>query len=260
MDFHEQHVGQQVRDVRRIEMLPARQPLRRVDPLPVGEQAPRTRMKLRGVDVKRPEWLMILVSQNKENYPPYFHPRNIYFAPLRRMTRHAYEKDDRTMLKTNILGALALGCFLAVPPGAQAQDKPAPFDKKSYNYSEWTKGIFSEAVTVTSPGRLIFLAGVGSEDENGKGGAILHLGDFAGQCQYAYDKIKRLLAKQGAGMGDIAKIVTYVTDVRYQAEAGKCRREAFGDAPLPVHTFLNVSQLAWPGMLVEIDVTAVTAK
>ena len=30
----------------------------------------------------------------------------------------------------------------------------------------------------------------------------------------------------------------------------------YGDAPLPVHTFLNVSQLAWPYMLVEFDVIA----
>ena len=30
-----------------------------------------------------------------------------------------------------------------------------------------------------------------------------------------------------------------------------------GDAPLPAHTMLNVTQLAWPGMLVEIDGTRV---
>jgi hypothetical protein len=49
-----------------------------------------------------------------------------------------------------------------------------PFEKKNYNYSDWTKGRFSEAVTVTGPAKMIFLAGVGSEDENGKGGDILH--------------------------------------------------------------------------------------
>jgi hypothetical protein len=26
----------------------------------------------------------------------------------------------------------------------------------------------------------------------------------------------------------------------------KCRREAFGDAPIPASTLLNVPQLAWP--------------
>jgi 2-iminobutanoate/2-iminopropanoate deaminase len=36
--------------------------------------------------------------------------------------------------------------------------------------------------------------------------------------------------------------------------------EAFGSLPLPAHTFLNINQLAWPGMIVEIDVTAMVAK
>ena len=130
-------------------------------------------------------------------------------------------------------------------------------EKKSYNYSEWTKGRFSEAVTVTGPGKIIFLAGVGAEDENGKGGDILHKGDFVGQCHYAYDKIKRLLQKQGATLGDVVKMVSYVTDMRNQGDYGKCRVEEFGSNALPAHTLLNISQLAWPGMLVEIDVTAV---
>lgn len=161
------------------------------------------------------------------------------------------------MRKTATLAALAL--MAAGATAAVSQDAPK-FEKKAYNYSEWTKGRFSEAVTVTGPGKMIFLAGVGAEDENGKGGDILHKGDFTAQCRYSYDKIKRALAKNGAGMGDIVKMVTYVTDMRYQADYGKCRLEAFGDAPLPAHTFLNVVQLAWPGMLVEIDVTAMVAK
>lgn len=132
------------------------------------------------------------------------------------------------------------------------------FDKKNYNYSEWTKGLFSEVVTVTRPGKMIFLAGVGAEDEGATRGVIRHLGDFAGQCRYAYDKIKRLLAAHGATMNDLVKVVTYVTDIRNQVDAGKCRAEALAGAPQPVHTFLNINQLAWPGMLVEIDVIAIT--
>ena len=37
----------------------------------------------------------------------------------------------------------------------------------------------------------------------------------------------------------------------------KCRAEAFKGVELPVHTFLVISQLARPGMLVEMDVIAV---
>src|SRR5438045_6318389 len=112
--------------------------------------------------------------------------------------------------------AFATTLVFAAPLAAQT------FEKENYSYSEWAKGRFSEAVTVTGPGKMIFLAGVGAEDENGKGGDILHKGDFMGQCQYAYAKIKRLLEKQGATLGDVAKMVTYITDARYQPDYGKC--------------------------------------
>ena len=151
-----------------------------------------------------------------------------------------------------IAGLLAIA--LAVTATAASAQT---LEKKNYNYSEWTKGRFSEAVTVTGPGKMIFLAGVGAEDENGKGGDILHKGDFMAQCRYAYDKIKRLLEKNGATLGDVVKMVTYLTDVRYQPDYGRCRVEQFGNNPLPAHTLLTISQLAWPGMMIEIDVTAV---
>lgn len=160
----------------------------------------------------------------------------------------------------SVFAALIATCVFAFGT-AQAQTASGSsggFEKKNFNYSEWTKGLFSEVVTVTHPGKMIFLAGVGAEDENGARGAIRYLGDFAGQCHYAYDKIKRLLAAQGATMNDVVKIVTYVTDIRNLAETGKCRTEALAGAPQPVHTFLNINQLAWPGMLVEVDVIAIT--
>jgi 2-iminobutanoate/2-iminopropanoate deaminase len=131
---------------------------------------------------------------------------------------------------------------------------------KRYNPSEWTKGRFTEVVTVNGPGKTIYLAGIGAEDEKAPAGAsapILHLGNPYEQCRYAYDKIKRLLATHGGSLADAVKQVVYVTDVRYQAEVAKCRREAYGDGPIPANTFLVISALAIPGMLLEIDVTAV---
>jgi 2-iminobutanoate/2-iminopropanoate deaminase len=172
---------------------------------------------------------------------------------LRNGLRSAVTLGINDMRKSFVCAALALLSFAVLSTVAPAQT----FEKKNYNYSEWTKGRFSEAVTVIGPGKMIFLAGIGSEDENGKGGDILYKGDFTAQCKYAFDKIKRALDKNGATLGDIAKMVTYMTDVRYQAEFGKCRQDAFGTTPMPAHTLLTISQLAWPGMLIEIDVTAV---
>jgi 2-iminobutanoate/2-iminopropanoate deaminase len=132
------------------------------------------------------------------------------------------------------------------------------FEKNNYNYNEWTKGRFSEVVTVSGPGKMIFLAGVGSEAE--KDGAILHTGDFLAQCRFAYEKIRKLLAHHGATMGDVVKLTSYVADIRSREDLNKCRGEAFTGVPLPAHTFLAISQLARPGMMVEMDVIAVAPK
>ena len=74
------------------------------------------------------------------------------------------------------------------------------FEKKNFNYNEWTKGKFME------------------------------------QCRYAYMKIKKLLDMQGATMNDVVRIMTYTTDVRFFQDALKCRAEAFGSAPIPAST------------------------
>src|SRR5918995_4955354 len=104
-------------------------------------------------------------------------------------------------MRKELFGIVFAIVSLVALQSAQPQTS-ASFEKRNYNYSEWTKGRFSEAVTVTGPGKMIFLAGVGSENENGQAGDILHKGDFTAQCKYAFDKIKRLLERNGATLGD----------------------------------------------------------
>jgi 2-iminobutanoate/2-iminopropanoate deaminase len=144
---------------------------------------------------------------------------------------------------------------------SQSQTGDTAYEKKSYNYAEWAKGRFSEVVTLRNAGKIIYLGGVGAEDENSaQGGVILHRGDFGAQCRYAWDKIKRLLQKHGATVENIDKVVTYMTDVRDFFEAGKCQTEAFAGAIQPAGTVVVVAALVWPGMLLEVDVTASTPK
>jgi enamine deaminase RidA (YjgF/YER057c/UK114 family) len=114
---------------------------------------------------------------------------------------------------------------------------------------------------VRNAGKIIYLGGVGPEDESSvQGGVLRHLGDFGAQCRYAWDKIKRLLEKHGATVESIDKVVTYMTDVRDFFEAGKCQTEAFAGATQPAGTVVVVAALVWPGMLIEVDVTASTPK
>lgn len=128
-------------------------------------------------------------------------------------------------------------------------------EKQHFHHNDWTKGRFSEVVTVTGPGKWLFLAGVGAEAE--KDGSILHVGDFTAQCRYAYEKIGKLLAAHGGTMADVVKLVTYVTNIKDRDAMNKCRAEAFKGVALPVHTFLVISELARPGMIVEMDVIAI---
>lgn len=154
-------------------------------------------------------------------------------------------------------------CIIALPflalltVAAHAQGGKITIEK--FNHSDWTKGIFSEAVTVTGIGdaKFIYLAGIGAEDENGPRGNIRHPGDFIGQCTYAYDKIKHVLALHGASLADVVKITTYMTDLRNRLNMGKCIGAAWGNVVFPAHTLIGVSALAFPEMLIEVDATAV---
>jgi enamine deaminase RidA (YjgF/YER057c/UK114 family) len=153
-----------------------------------------------------------------------------------------------------VSAAILVAAAYVVPAAGQG------LEVRRYNPSEWTKGRFTEMVTVNGPGKTIYLAGVGAEEEKapaGQSAPIRHLGDPYQQCLYAYDKIKRLLASQSATLADVVKQVVYVSDIRYQAPVGKCRREMYGSGPIPANTFLVISGFAIQGMLLEIDVTAV---
>jgi enamine deaminase RidA (YjgF/YER057c/UK114 family) len=156
-----------------------------------------------------------------------------------------------------VMAMLSLAALLTTAM-SQSQTGDTAYEKKSYNYAEWR---FSEVVTVRNAGKVIYLGGVGAEDEtSAQGGVIRHLGDFGAQCRYAWDKIKRLLEKHGATVENIDKVVTYMTDVRDFFEAGKCQTEAFAGLTQPAGTVVVVAALVWPGMLIEVDATASTPK
>ncbi|WP_052401315.1 RidA family protein [Muricoccus aerilatus] len=155
-------------------------------------------------------------------------------------------------MRRSIIAAAAGTLLLATAAVAQLA-----FEKRTIDNGNWNSGRFADAVTVRTPARFIYLSGQGSEDE--KTGAILFPGDVAAQCRYAWEKVGRMLAQQGASVSDIVKATTYVTDARFQQTIGECRRNAMNGAPATPHTFLVVQALAWPGMLMEVDVVAAVA-
>src|SRR6478672_9617568 len=96
-----------------------------------------------------------------------------------------YRSREENMSRFATLFAGAIAATIMTSTVASAQS----FEVKRYNPSPWTKTFFTEIVTVNGPGKSIYLAGVGAEDENGPVGSlppILHLGNAYEQCRYAY--------------------------------------------------------------------------
>ena len=57
-------------------------------------------------------------------------------------------------------------------------------------------------------------------------------------------------------LGDVAKVTVYLTDIDDRARINPVRQERFGDRR-PASTLVEVSALALPGALVEIECVAV---
>src|ERR687898_720087 len=112
--------------------------------------------------------------------------------------------------------------FILLATQTHAQEGGIKIEK--FTHSEWTRGIFSEAVTGTGIGnaKFVYLAGVGAEDENGPRGNVPHHGNFLEQCRYSYDKIKRVLAHHGASLHDVVKFPPYSTALLHRLTLGQC--------------------------------------
>lgn len=113
-------------------------------------------------------------------------------------------------------------------------------------------GSFSESVIVTGPGRWIHVAGMVGFDAEGK-----VEGDITVQTERTFDVIESILAKSGAGLGDIVKMGVFLTDLDDYAAFSAVRAGRFGAEP-PVSAAVEVAKLLL-GAAVEIEVVAFLA-
>ena len=87
-------------------------------------------------------------------------------------------------------------------------------------------------------------------------GSAAFRGDFKAQARGAYEAIKALVESQGGTMNNIVKITTYVTDMRYRVDLAPIREEFFGKKG-PASTLVEISALAHPDWIIEIEAIAV---
>jgi 2-iminobutanoate/2-iminopropanoate deaminase len=112
---------------------------------------------------------------------------------------------------------------------------------------------YSQGIKVTGAQTILFLSGQVAYTADG---GVACRGDFAGQARGAFEAIKALVESQGGTMGSVIKITTYVTDMRYRADLAPVREEFFGKKG-PASTLVEISALAYPGWLIEVEAIAV---
>jgi 2-iminobutanoate/2-iminopropanoate deaminase len=120
---------------------------------------------------------------------------------------------------------------------------PGVFDPQTY----------SQGMKVTQAQSVLFLSGQVAYTADG---GVAYRGDFKGQARGAFEAIKALIESQGGAMTNIVKITTFVTDMRYRADLAPIREEFLGRKG-PASTLVEISQLAHPDWMIEIEAIAV---
>ena len=103
-------------------------------------------------------------------------------------------------------------------------------------------------------GPFVFVSGTTSLDAKGR----VRGKDAAQQTAITMQKIAAGLKSAGAQRDDLTRLTIYATDIRDMAAVSKALGTALKGAVV-VSTLVAVSALAVPGLLVEIEATAVIA-
>jgi 2-iminobutanoate/2-iminopropanoate deaminase len=110
-------------------------------------------------------------------------------------------------------------------------------------------GTFSRAIQV---GNQLFVAGMTANGPSGIDG-----GDsMGGQTQAVFTRIKHLVEAAGGTMNDIVKMTGFITDIRRRDEYLRARQPFFTTDP-PASTLVEITALAMPGLIIEVEVMAI---
>lgn len=112
---------------------------------------------------------------------------------------------------------------------------------------------YTQVVAVSGSGRMIFVAGQLARDADGN---CVRPGDMRAQIEQVGENLRRCLEAAGAGLGDIVKTNTYVTDYEEYAKHADMRMRYFGPAT-PTSTTVEVRRLAGREFMIEVEAIAV---
>ena len=114
-----------------------------------------------------------------------------------------------------------------------------------------TKAGYSQAVRI---GDVVFVAGQVAWDEHGK---VIGGTDARRQAEQAFANVRRVLEEAGTSLDRVAKLTIFATSREYLTVIREVRHAVFGPVGhYPASTFVVVSGLAAPDLLVEVEAVA----
>jgi reactive intermediate/imine deaminase len=111
---------------------------------------------------------------------------------------------------------------------------------------------FSQAWRVDSAQSTVFVSGQAPISPDGE---LVGDGDFEAQTRQVFENLQTVLGDAGASLDAIVRITVYLTDIGKLRDFGRIKAE-FIDGKQPASTALEVSALALPGMMIEVDAIA----
>jgi enamine deaminase RidA (YjgF/YER057c/UK114 family) len=112
---------------------------------------------------------------------------------------------------------------------------------------------YSHVVEVDGPHRTIYIAGQTGADASGKVAQ-----GFRAQAVQVMENLKIALASVGGGFEHVVKINNYLTDIEANAaEFREVRAKYFNKSALPASTLVQVTRLANPAFLLEVEAIAI---
>lgn len=112
---------------------------------------------------------------------------------------------------------------------------------------------FSQAWRVDGAESVVFLSGQGPISAEGQ---LVGEGDFEAQVRQVFQNLKAVLEQAGGSLDDVVKVGIYLTDMSKLRDYTRVTSE-FLTGPPPASTAVGVTSLAVPGMMVEVEATAV---
>jgi 2-iminobutanoate/2-iminopropanoate deaminase len=103
-------------------------------------------------------------------------------------------------------------------------------------------------------GQFLFISGCISWDEDGK---VVAPDDWDGQVRNVYEELKATLAHYELGFSDVVKETVYTRSMDKMIASAPVRAEVLGDNEPFAATWVEINRLVDPGLLLEVEMTAV---